>query len=225
MVRNNFKKMTRFLPFNNQARLAVLILFFSIIGCSPKETTKVEITFKGIHFDKPGEMEKIKQLCLAESEYKYIAGGRFQNRFPITCIAEPNPSDHGLSQVSFEASFGSLRQSVIRFTKGKQDSLIGVSIFGSVEEISTLVPALLDKYGPPKLSPIIIELNNGNRVTRELMKWTDVRGTVMTLNTAAATTNAKADLRFGTLTIESVQLRSIKGSKSDKFKDAIKENL
>jgi hypothetical protein len=217
--------MTKFFPFNNQVRLTALILAFTITGCSPKETTKVEITFKGIHFDKPEEMEKIIRLCLAESEYKYIAGRRFQNRFPITCIPEPNPNDHGLIQVSFEASFGSLKQSVIRFTKGKQNSLIGVSIFGSVEEISTLVPALLDKYGPPTLSPIIIELNNGNRVTRELMKWTDVRGTVMTLNTAAASTSAKADLRVGTLTIESVQLRSIKGSKSDEIKDAIKENL
>lgn len=184
--------------------------------------SKSEITFKGIRFDKPGEMEKVKQMCLETPEldaqyHKY-------QRFPSNCEAEPNSNDYGLDQVYFNTSFGSLENGM-QFTKGENDTLIGVSIFSSSERISTLVEALKAKYGKPKVNPVLLEMGNGAKVTREIMIWIDSRGTVMKLNTAAESASAKADLRYGRLSIESARLRTIKAKMKDEVTSAIKDNL
>jgi len=217
--------MTAILIVKHYTRLLTILFLIGISGFSvAAEQSKSEITFKGIQFDKPGEMEKVKQMCLDTPEFKSIGNSKFQNRFPSNCVAEPNTNYHGLDQVSFTTSFGSLEES-IQFTRGANNSLISVSIFSSVEDILTLVEALKDKYGAPKVTPVLLEMRNGAKVTREILTWTDRRGTVMTLNTAAESTSAKADLRYGSLSIESMQLRTIKAKMNDAVKSAIKNNL
>lgn len=217
--------MKAILIFKHYTKLLTILFMIGISGFAvADEQSKSEITFKGIQFDKPGEMKKVEKMCLKTPEFESIDDSKFQNRYPSNCIAEPNSNYHGLDQVSFTTSFGSLENS-IQFTKGANNTLIGVSIFSSVEEILTLVEALKAKYGVPRVTPVILEMRNGAKVTREILIWTDRRGTVMTLNTAAESTSAKADLRYGRLSIESAQLRTIKAKMKNAVTSAIKDNL
>lgn len=208
------------LIFKRYTRLLAVLFLTGISGLAIADgLSKSEITFKGIRFDKPGEMEKVKQMCLESPELDTLFH-KYQNRFPSNCEAEPNSNDHGLDQVSFTTSFGSLEQS-IQFTKGANDTLIGISIFSSVGEILTLVKALNAKYGASKVKPVQLEMRNGAKITREILTWNDRRGTVMTLNTATES----SDLRYGRLSIESAQLRTIKAKMKDTVTSAIKSNL
>lgn len=210
---------------NRFTRLLAILFLTGVSGLVIADgKSKSEITFKGIQFDKPGEMEKVKQMCLDTPAERDVVGIKIQHRFPINCVPEPNSNHHGLDQVFFTTSFGSLEQS-IQFTKGENDSLIGVSIFTSSAEIVTLVDALNAKYGAPRVNPVLLEMKNGAKVTREILTWADSRGTVMTLNTAAESVSAKADLRYGSLSIESARLRTIKTKMKDAVTSAIKDNL
>ena len=89
----------------------------------------------------------------------------------------------------------------------------------------TLWIALNAKYGEPRINTVLLEMKNGAKVTREILTWADSRGTVMTLNTAAETVSAKADLMYGSLRIESARLRAIKTKMKDAGTSSIKDNL
>ena len=207
-------------------RLLTILLLTGLSSLvNAADLTKVEITFKGIQFDKPGEMEKVKQMCLDTPAEREVVGIKIPQRSPSNCVAEPNSNDHGLDQVSFDTSFGSLEKTRIQFSRGAKDTLISVSIFSSADDVMALVEPLMAKYGAPKVKPVVLEMRNGAHITREILTWTDRRGTVMTLNPAAESVSAAADLRYGRLSIESAQLRTIKAKMKDAVTSAVKSNL
>lgn len=199
-------------------RCTKLLVVLSLTGITclaiAAEPTKPEITFKGIRFDIPGEMEKVKQMCLES----------VKNEASSKCTAKSNPEHYGVDQTYFKTSYGSLNEGVI-FYNGTDDTLIGVSILYQVEELMTLIEPLKAKYGEPKISPFVVEMKNRANVAREILTWTDSRGTVMILNTAARTPQVKADLRYGRLSIESAQLRTIEAKVKDATTSAIKDDL
>lgn len=218
-IRQKERTMSRF------TRLFAILLLTGVSGFVIADgKSKEEITFKGIQFDKSGEMKRVKQMCLDTPAERDVVGVKIQQRYPINCVAEPNSHDYGLDQISFTTSYGSL-EGDIRFSKGQNDSLIGVSIFASSAKIVTLVPALTAKYGAPRVNPVLLEMINGTKVTRDILTWIDSRGTLMTLNPAAESLSAKADLRYGRLSIESARLRAIKAKMKDADTSAIKDNL
>ena len=188
-----------------------LLLGFSAHAFSA-DLTKTIIVYKDIQFGKPGEMQKLKQKCLASTEF----------RSPDDCSTKPNTADFGLDDLRFSDTFGP-REGPVLFTKGPDDSLIGVNVFFVSSYLPAYIDSLTAKYGQPDVKPFVVVLKSGQTATRELLTWTDSRGTVMTLRTAVDTPQMKNDVEFGRIRIESVQLRAIK--EKINAASAIKDNL
>lgn len=176
---------------------------------------KAEITFKGLHFGKSGQWKQVLQMCLASPAKDVYR----------SCETRPNENNYELDQVSFMEPFGTLADPHVSFSKGESESLIHAYIFYEAMDIKSLVEPLTSKYGVPKVTPLQIKMRMGGSVDREILAWKDRFGTTLTLSTAAKSRDSDTDIRYGSISIESVEYQKLKKLDKDKAIDAIKSNL
>lgn len=129
------------------------------------------ITFKGIPFDQPNQLENLMTLCAETKrnlEHK-ILGDKIESK----CKSPSN------GYLWFQVSYGPMDQAGMAFKVNDTGALTKVSLPLERQQVSPLVAVLTQKYGSAKIEEDEIRNGIGNIFDRQIFSWSDQKGNIM----------------------------------------------
>lgn len=145
---------------------------------------KEEITFKGIPFNQPGQLDRVLQLC-----------DKKENSYDGDKCKKLQPES---GRFSFFLQYGTLYMfNLMGFQMDSDGRLQAVDGSPSSGQVPNLVNSLSMKYGPPLIEESIFQTVGGAKYPNKTSSWIDAKGTQILI------TEHKTKLGDGSIEISS----------------------
>lgn len=181
----------------------------------PAGFTMVDITLKGLSFDKPNVKSAVKELCVIPEGWDKTEN--WDKNFWCTFNNQGYIRFPGLKFGNLSRSFLSLN--IAGAEIGEDGALVYFWMKGTKPEMMELADLLSEKYGKPSVKEYQVESELGTKFDKKIFIWVDNQGTQLTVQSIDKENNE------GKITIESASRLTKNAQDQLKRKNQAKMNL